>query len=146
MSVGPLPCLHSKYVQTCESIHPNGPLFWAHAVEGYTADSMNMLSAGPIFFHLKKVKIFKSQDLPKNTVFESFQLNLPKATVSDPVTFILVFFSHFFQKMRQSLWALHFVFFMKFYVARTFLVELHLGVVLEVHLGVGSKLIYRSCR
>ena len=37
--------------------------------------------------------------------------------------------------------------FMKFCVARTFLVERHLDVVLEVPLVVGSKLIfYKTCR
>ena len=52
---------------------------------------------GHIFIQKKSKKLkLKSQD-PKSTIFEGFQLNLPKTTLSGPVTSLLNFF-HFFQK------------------------------------------------
>ena len=51
---------------------------------------------GHIFEKMSKKLKLKSQD-PKSTIFEGFQLNLPKTTLSGPVTSLLNFF-HFFQK------------------------------------------------
>ena len=52
---------------------------------------------------------------------------------------ILNYFPLFFSKMRQGILTTGYLSFMKICVARTFLVELHPGVILEALLVVGSK-------
>ena len=75
----------------------------------------------------------------KCTIFESFQLNLPKTTFSAPV---LIFnFFPLFPKMHQSILTIPVIFLYEILCSLNFLVELHLGVVLEVLLVVSSKFV-----
>ena len=93
----------------------------------------------------KKLKL--TQDRTQKSRFvESFQINKPKTTFFCSCDFIFNFFA-IFSKMRHSISTLPVILsFMKFCVARTFWVERHLDVVLEV-LQVGSKfLFYKTCR
>ena len=78
--------------------------------------------------NFKKVKIEVTG--PKNAQF----LLKPKTTFSGRLHFFT-----FFKNAPEYIDHSGHLFLMKFYVARTFLVELHLGVVLEVLLVVGSK-------
>ena len=73
----------------------------------------------------------------KSTILRCFQL---KFTKND------VFRSGFFPKICQSISNIPVILYlMKICVARTFLVELHQSVVLEVLLVVGSKFLFHMC-
>ena len=76
----------------------NGSLFWAHAVTGNTADSMNMLSVGPIYFHLNPKMVCLTRGW--------YDTNKPKVGYVNPISRSVHFsFMRFPFKNVFSMWS-----------------------------------------